>query len=239
MDGEFNLENAKNDATQPPHQGAAKSGSGVQNPAAGASTVTGIRSTRVKSLTELEKARFDAALLEPLEKRSEGRVTGMLNKPEKPSVELLFLTLGQRRTDLAQTYIPLPEPRSSTNPALGLFAWRIELCGLGPGIQPLGFDILDDVVIGRGRQADIDLGPYGASRCGMSRRHAMLRPTALNLHLIDLGSTNGTYYNSVPLGRAATRPIGHDDVITLGVLSFAIRIVDSPLDMARRLDNRS
>ena len=225
-------------APLPPRQSGAGGDLPTNNRAPGQPATPSFDGTMVKPLTELEKARFDAALIEPLEKRHENLGTGALNKPEVPAIDLLLMTIGQRGTSVVTAYSRIPAAKKIANSTFGRFMWRIELCGLGPGIQPVGFDILDDVVIGRGRQADIDLGMFGASNRGVSRRHAMLRPTALHLHLIDLGSTNGTYFNSVRLAYSATRPIGHDDVITLGALSFAIKIVDSPPDAARRLKDR-
>jgi hypothetical protein len=190
--------------------------------------------TITKSLSELEQARFEAALIEPVQRPIEEHHPSALHRTEKPTVDLLYLTMGHQGQSQVQNYIPLPAG-FGMNPLPDQLGWRIELCGLGHGIRALGFDILGDVVIGRGTQVDIDLEPFGASRNGVSRRHAMLRPTSLHLHLIDLNSTNGTYFNSVQLGRAATRAIRHDDVITLGALSCAIKIVTSPLATGRHM----
>ena len=109
--------------------------------------------------------------------------------------------------------------------------WRIELLGLGAGIEPLGLDILGDAVIGRGRIADqpidLDLDPYGAVEQGVSRRHALLRPTADQLYLIDLGSTNGTMRNGESLRPGITCALSQNDLIVLGQLSFRLRIIGS------------
>jgi hypothetical protein len=110
--------------------------------------------------------------------------------------------------------------------------WRIELEGLGPGVEPLGLDILGDAVLGRGRvgsqPVDLDMDLYGGLEQGVSRRHALLRPTANHLYIIDLGSTNGTMHNGLPLGPGITRSLKHNDSITLGRLSFNIKIIDGP-----------
>lgn len=128
-----------------------------------------------------------------------------------------------------RSYLPVPQTKISQRPN-GAPIWRIELCGLDQGSEPLGFDILDDTIIGRGSQADIRLDAYEAEYRGVSRRHALLRPTRQNLYVIDLGSTNGTFVNSILLGHATTRSINHDDVISLGGLSFALKIVECPPD---------
>ena len=238
MDGESKLKGDNVTASPPPRQPETGGVSTANSGAPAQPAAQSFDGTVVKPIKELEKARFDAALIEPLEKRRENVGTGALNKPEIPAVDLLLATVGQRGASVIPTYTRVPAARKNTSMTFGRYIWRIELCGIGPGIPPLGFDIIDDAVIGRGRQSDIDLGVFGASNRGVSRRHAMLRPTALHLHLIDLGSTNGTYFNSVRLAHSATRPIGHDDVITLGALSFAVKIVESPVDAARRLNNR-
>ena len=41
----------------------------------------------------------------------------------------------------------------------------------------------------------IDLSPFDAYECGVSKRHAMIRKTGEGYELVDLGSTNGTWLN--------------------------------------------
>lgn len=110
--------------------------------------------------------------------------------------------------------------------------WRIELDGLGPGVEPMGLDVIGDTVIGRGRVgtevSDLDFDLYGALEQGVSRRHAMLRPTSNHLYVIDLGSTNGTMHNGIPLGPGVARALKHNDTLTLGRFSFTIKIIDGP-----------
>jgi FHA domain-containing protein len=187
--------------------------------------------TMVISAIDLERARLQAALIQRLEEKATKDITTTLGKSHGPGLEILLLPVGQRRMNLVEDYRPLPAIKAATDQAEKMCNWRIELYGFGQGAPPIGFDIQGDVVLGRGADADIDFDPYGAARYGVSRRHALLRPTSMHLYLIDLQSTNGTFYNSVPLGRAAARCIAHEDVITLGTLSFAIKIVDSPLEM--------
>jgi pSer/pThr/pTyr-binding forkhead associated (FHA) protein len=128
-----------------------------------------------------------------------------------------------RKLPLSLTGAPIPEntPR-----------WRIELDGLGPGVEPMGLDILGDAVIGRGRvgnqPADLDLDQYGGLEQGVSRRHALLRPTANHLYVIDLGSTNGSMHNGLPLGPGIARSLKHNDTVTLGRMSFTVKVIDGP-----------
>jgi serine/threonine protein kinase len=60
----------------------------------------------------------------------------------------------------------------------------------------------DSLVIGRSHRTnivDIDLGPYGAAKSGLSRRHARLIKQADQWWLEDLESLNGTFVNEVKL----------------------------------------
>lgn len=110
--------------------------------------------------------------------------------------------------------------------------WRIELVGLAPTVEPMGLEVVGDTVIGRGRvgtePADLDLDMFGALEKGVSRRHGLFRPTTNHLYIIDLGSTNGTLHNGIPLGPGVARALKHNDTITLGRFSFTIKIVDGP-----------
>jgi hypothetical protein len=110
--------------------------------------------------------------------------------------------------------------------------WRIELVGLAPAAEPMGLEIVGDTVVGRGRvgtePSDLDLDVYGALEKGVSRRHGMFRPTTNHLYIIDLGSTNGTLHNGIPLGPGVARALKHNDTITLGRFSFTIKIIDGP-----------
>ena len=126
---------------------------------------------------------------------------------------------------VARSYRRLPLSLASAKTS-GL---RIELLGLGPGVEPLGLDILGDAVMGRGQTGnqpvDLDLDPYGALEQGVSRRHALLRPTADQLYLIDLGSTNGTLHNGESVRPGNACALRQNDLIVLGQLSFRIRII--------------
>lgn len=110
--------------------------------------------------------------------------------------------------------------------------WRIELHGLAPGAAPLGLDVAGDVVIGRGKKAetgvDVDLDRYEGFSRGVSRRHAMLRPSPRTLYLLDLGSTNGTMHNAMPINQGVTRSLSNGDTLTFGQLSCTVQIIDGP-----------
>src|SRR5512145_1619069 len=93
------------------------------------------------------------------------------------------------RVGAAAEYRVLPAHLAKSD--LALYLWRIELTCLTTEAAPLGLDICGDVVIGRGREDEergphLDLDPFGAADTGVSRRHALLRPSRNRLNLIDL-----------------------------------------------------
>ena len=112
--------------------------------------------------------------------------------------------------------------------------WRVELHGLAPGAAPLGLDVAGDVIIGRGKKdetgVDVDLDRYEGFARGVSRRHAMLRPSPRTLYLLDLGSTNGTMHNAMPINQGVTRSLSSGDTLTFGQLSCTIQIIDGPTE---------
>jgi signal transduction histidine kinase len=96
-----------------------------------------------------------------------------------------------------------------------------------------GLEIVGEVVLGRhGEQQEIDdvinLNPFGAEALGVSRRHAMLRPTTTNLFIVDQGSTNGTYRNGRSVGSRTPYSLVDGDVITLGKLPLLVEVVERP-----------
>ncbi len=132
-------------------------------------------------------------------------------------------------TGAAESYLRLPTSPEHFHPQH--IAWKIELQGLSEG-PPLGLEILGDVIMGRGanptRKPDLDLAPYSALMHGVSRQHAVLKPTQYSLYLLDFSSTNGTWYNGQPMAHGLARSLAHNDVIGLGTLRFRIKIVGRP-----------
>ncbi|MGF1507609.1 MAG: FHA domain-containing protein [Chloroflexi bacterium] len=108
----------------------------------------------------------------------------------------------------------------------------------------LGLVIYDDVVMGRGSDSgksmpDVDLTNLDAKQLGVSRRHALIRPTGRNLFLIDLGSTNGTYVNTIPVSKGMAQAIRTADTVSLAGLIFEVEIVATPEDDVTAADLRS
>lgn len=108
----------------------------------------------------------------------------------------------QEAEEALKLYSKLQSERDS-NPAThtGLFKMgmllRVEVQGSDTPILLLP---KQEMVVGRldpatGEIPEIDLSPYAAYQMGISRRHAIIRWEDEQLHLIDLGSRNGTYVN--------------------------------------------
>jgi hypothetical protein len=135
------------------------------------------------------------------------------------------------RLGATSLYTALPA-HYATHPAAQRSTWRIELHGVGPRVAPIGFDILGDVVLGRNaagaHDADIDFEAYNAGKLGVSRRHAMLRPSSSALFLMDMDSTNGTCHNGAQLPASSVRALRDGDIISLGKLTFRVKLIDGP-----------
>jgi hypothetical protein len=108
--------------------------------------------------------------------------------------------------------------------------WLIELKGLA-GTDRVGIAVVGEVVFGTGRVPDFDLTRYEAGDKGVSRRHAMLRPSKEHLYLIDLGSTNGTRINGDPVEAQKEITLKDNDLVSLGGLNFTVRIIATPAEV--------
>jgi hypothetical protein len=148
---------------------------------------------------------------------------------ELPAIDVTRMRSTQRRPTFLMDYEPVPPLMPGRVPT-GAAIWRIELRGPDPDSEPMGFDVYDDAVIGRGTHAHIRLDEVGAGEMGVSRRHAVLRPTRDHLYLIDIGSANGTFLNYFSAAPSTPMVIENDDVITLGGLSFVVKIIIRPID---------
>ncbi|GEM_PF-772871 len=184
-----------------------------------------------KSVVEKERERLMKAAVAKLAEQAASQPTNRLEQEDDQlmpdSARLPFGT----EFGSAQVYTVVPAKLAAAPPQDSP-RWRIELHGLRRDAGPLGLDIVGDVVLGRGvagaNAPDIDLEPYGGLESGVSRRHALLRPTRNCLYIIDLSSTNGTQHNALHLGAGITRAIQNNDSITLGQLTFTVRIIDGP-----------
>lgn len=172
-----------------------------------------------KAVRPVEQQNTPRELLNTIE-QDEMRLqnAALVNQPDGP--------LTYRRLPATVRSVPKETP-----------VWRIELHDFAAGFLPLGLDIAQEIVVGRwtgpSSAVDLDLDTYGGFARGVSRRHAMLRPTPDGVYLIDLQSTNGTLHNSVRLGPGIARRLNTGDVISFGALSCTVTVIgrvspDSP-----------
>lgn len=94
-----------------------------------------------------------------------------------------------------------------------------------------GIELNDEVLLGRDQQVPGFIELFQAAdpdQHGISRRHALLRPTESKLYLIDLGSTNGTWINGHSIGVNMPYSLSNGDVVRLGRLEFSIYILNHP-----------
>lgn len=118
--------------------------------------------------------------------------------------------------------------------------WHIVLVSSDPQHKPLPLKIMGDIVIGRkveGVNPDLDLTPYEPDKYGISRTHAMIRPTSDQLLLNDLGSTNGTQVNGEALSLGRAGKLTDRGVISFGKLHFQVRITHRPGEVDDEMDN--
>jgi hypothetical protein len=126
------------------------------------------------------------------------------------------------------TYRRLPKYSPVDDEIASQQTWTIELHSMRHNGTMLGIELIGDAIIGRASEADIDLDVEIGLETTVSRRHAMLRPTPSALYLIDLGSTNGSQCNGVPLVRDTPAALYHGDVISLGLLTLTVKIIARP-----------
>jgi len=91
---------------------------------------------------------------------------------------------------------------------------------------------VEGYIIGRSEAAsslppDVDLLNYRARERGVSRRHAALVRFKGDIHLLDLGSVNGTFVNNHRLPPETPHLLHEGDRITLGELNLVISMKGS------------
>lgn len=141
---------------------------------------------------------------------------------------------GFQTSDADLVFHPLPFMPEEDDTFLLKQPWRLmlELYTNEDERMILGIDLYGDIVLGRGESRPgriiLDLDPYGAQHMGVSREHAMLRPTATKLYVIDQGSTNGTTINGSISGRGVASSVKDDDIVNLAKMMVMIKVVKEP-----------
>lgn len=141
------------------------------------------------------------------------------------------LAFGTKIDSSVETFRRLPDDPKSDKKDTEEKTWRFKLLSNNPNHKPLGLEIYDDVIVGRtlaGSSPDLDLEEYGAEEKGVSRQHAVLRPSKSSLYLIDLYSTNGTFVNGSKLSPSVAQKLASKDIISFGRLHFVVRILLPP-----------
>lgn len=115
--------------------------------------------------------------------------------------------------------------------------WRVIFQTMAPDPKAVGVDVQGIAVVGRSDPdgevvPDLDLAPFGAHNCGVSRRHAILLPNPDGLCLIDLDSTNGTWINGVYLQPGQKYPLRMGDRVEFGRLRLTVRVLGEMLQGA-------
>jgi hypothetical protein len=161
-----------------------------------------------------------------------GEPTGKLQPDHRRSLTIpnFGASFGSRFVPEDLTYHPVPYNYASIKDPK---RWRIRLKFAAPAPTiTVGLDIYEDVILGRGSKAenspDVDLTNLNASNLGVSRRHAMLRPTVNQLFLIDRQSTNGSFVNTIPIGKGMAQSLKTGDTVSLAGLTFEVEVVLTP-----------
>ncbi|MBZ0301537.1 MAG: FHA domain-containing protein [Anaerolineae bacterium] len=136
------------------------------------------------------------------------------------------MLLQQLHGSDSTTYRPVPhidgQPRTT---------WRIRLELGYDSSRCIALDINDEVVLGRSGDGPDFIALFddaSADHLGVSRRHALLRPTDNKLYILDLNSTNGTRLNGHSIGVNIPYSLSDSDLVTLGKLDLVVKIVEKP-----------
>lgn len=111
-------------------------------------------------------------------------------------------------------------------------SWRITLTLADDPTKQKLVTISGDAVLGayppNDPRVQVSLEDWDARDRGVSRSHAAIRTGPTRLLILDLGSTNGTFLNSVPVGRGWAHTLNDGDLLTLGALSLWVHITEQP-----------
>lgn len=124
-------------------------------------------------------------------------------------------------------FISVPKNTVAHRPDL---VWRILLLPIHSSTSAIALELHGDTVVGANRSqdndVDLDISDWDSTaQLGISRKHIQLRPSPNKLFVMDLGSTNGTRVNGLPLGVGWAYALRDDDVLTLGKLHVRVRFI--------------
>jgi hypothetical protein len=97
---------------------------------------------------------------------------------------------------------------------------------IGDMEDPLIISLVHDLLLGRyggvDQQPPIDLAAFQGLEQGVSRRHALLRRFGVDVAIVDLGSTNGTWLSGVRIQPHQPVILRSGDRVLLGRLPMQI-----------------
>ena len=128
------------------------------------------------------------------------------------NVQAKFAVVEEARPGTASFGGDGPEDSGATRVRMAIP--KFVLRGVSGAVFSKVFPVAGPVVIGRAPECDISV-PADE----MSRRHAMVKPTADGLQVEDLGSSNGTYINNK---RIQTGFLGPGDELRLDAVRFIL-----------------
>jgi hypothetical protein len=158
-------------------------------------------------------------------KRRLARETTKVSTGQLPDIPISFAVPSTSK------FVRLPPVPTAEGGIGEANVWRIVLLSSAAPDKPIGIEIGRDAIVGRERddfKPDIDLTPYGALELGISRRHAMLRPTKNNLLLADVGSSNGTFHNRERIRLGEPKALKNGDIISFGAMHLRVKIISRP-----------
>ncbi len=139
---------------------------------------------------------------------------------------LAVVNLGRPRNYVHQFQV-VPSKMESLSNGVN---WRVVLYPHLHNAVALPLEIRGDAVLGiktpTSPEVDIDMQAWNGHQLGVSRKHLCFRPTAHKLYVFDLGSTNGTHINGLPLGGSQAYGLKNGDVLTIGQLHITISLVE-------------
>lgn len=145
--------------------------------------------------------------------------------------------MGNKETPIQRRHTTILDPEMlSKLPTVQPFysesqleGWRVTLVVQVDTGKPIHVDVAERAVIGRpdaseGHDPEVDLAPFGARDKGISRRHAEIVVLNHQLHLCDLGSTNGTWLNGQLLYPRQYYKLQDGDLIQCGSLQMVLKL---------------
>ncbi len=146
--------------------------------------------------------------------------------PQQSSMPSSFAPVSPQPTP-PQSQAPVPPPASPVPPTMPVApamptGGQPYLVVVSNGTQ-LTLPAKSEILVGRldpvsGVYPDVDLTPYGADECGVSRRHIKITFAGNQYFIEDLNSTNYTHIGSTKIQPGMRVPLNSGDQLRLGKL---------------------